>query len=127
MSEGGLNYMTIPGLDAGADLSSNQYYIVKLASTARQVIVGAAATDGVIGVLMNDPSAQGQPAEVACIGVVKVAAEASVSAGAWLASSTTGRAKTSTTGNDDIIGRAITASTSAGDLITAVIGGGFNY
>ena len=122
MSEGTRNYFTIPGLDAGANLSAAQYKLVKLASTARQVILAAAKTDTVIGVLMNDPSAQGQPAEVACIGVVKLVAEASVSAGVNLVSNSTGQAQGSSTTDDDSFGVAITASTDAGDLITAVIG-----
>ena len=120
------NFIAIPGLTAGADLSAKQYYVVKLASTAKQVIVGAAATDGVIGVVQNDP-ASGEEALVAALGVVKVATEASVTAGDWLAASTTGRAKTTTSANDDVIGRALETNSAAGDIIGVLIGGGFNF
>ena len=120
------NYISIPGLTAGADLSAKQYYVVKLASTAKQVIVGAAATDAVIGVVQNDPGS-GEEALVAALGVVQVATEASVTMGDWLAASTTGRAKTTTSANDDVIGRALETNSAAGDIIGALIGGGFNF
>ena len=119
-------YLTIPGLTAGATLAAKQYYVVKLASTAKQVIAAAAATDGAIGIVQNDP-ASGEEALVACLGAVKAAAETSVSAGDWVASSTTGRVKTTTNANDDVIGRALEASSAAGDIITVLLGTGFNY
>lgn len=105
---------------AGADLSSSQYKIVKLASTAGEVVVGAAATDNVIGVLLNDP-ADGEVAEIAVAGIVKVQAEASQSAGATVASSTTGRAKVTSTGNDGVLGTLLDASTSAGDIVRVLV------
>lgn len=118
MSSGG--YLTIPGLTAGATFAAKQYYVCKLASTARQVIPAAAATDSVVGIIQNDPAAN-EEALVACNGAVKAAAEASVTAGAWLAASTTGRVKVTTSGNDDIIAKALEASSSAGDIISVLL------
>jgi hypothetical protein len=120
MSLSSSNYITLPGLTASATLAAKQYYVVKMASTAKQVIVGAAATDAVIGVVQNDPAA-GEEALVAIAGACKAAAEASVSAGDFVASSTTGRVKTTTTGNDDYVGKAIEASSAAGDIITIIL------
>lgn len=117
------SYQTIPGLVASGTIT--QYSVVKAASTAGAVIVGAAATDKILGVLMNDP-ASGQEAEVACSGVVRVLAEASVAAGDHVACSTTGRAKTTTTANDHVLGVAAEASGAAGDYITVVVSLG-NY
>lgn len=105
---------------AGASQTANQYKFVKPASTAGEIIVGTSATSACLGVLMNDP-ADGEVAEVAVIGTVRVLAEASVSAGDLVACSTTGRAKTSTTSNNKIMGKALEASSSAGDLITIAL------
>lgn len=113
-------YFTIPGLVASGNLSSSQYKIVKWASTAGAVVVAAAATDNIAGVLMNDP-ADGEAAEVAFLGLVKVQCEASQNRGAWITSSTTGRAKTTSTGNDDVLGKLVKASSAAGDIVEAII------
>lgn len=117
-------YLTIPGFVATGDLSSSQYKLVKLASTAGAVKVCSAATDVSIGVLYNEP-ASGEAALVAHGGVVKMLSEASVTAGAYVAPSTTGRAKVTTTGNDDVVGIALTAG-DAGDIIS-VLWARFNY
>ncbi len=126
MAYGG-EYSTIPGLLASGDLSSGQYKIVKAASTAGRVVVGAAGSDAIMGVLQNDPT-DGQAAEVAFLGVAKVLAEASVAFGNFVTCSSTGRAKATTTANDDVIGRALnTAPSSAGDIIPVLLSGIFNY
>lgn len=116
---------TIPGLLAGANLTSSQYKIVKAASTAGEVIVGAAGSDKILGVLTNNP-ADGAVASVQFGGVAKVLAEASVSAGDHVACSATGRAKTTTTSNDHVLGVAVVASSSAGALIPVALSMG-NY
>jgi hypothetical protein len=117
--------MKLPGVTAGADLSAKQYYCVKMASTAKEVVVSSAATDASIGLIQNDP-VDGQEALVVVSGPARAAAETSVSAGDWVASSTTGRVKTTTTANDDVVGRAVEASSAAGDIITVIVGP-FNY
>ena len=113
-------YWTIPGLIASSTLASKQFYPVKLSSTAGTVTLCSAATDAVIGVLMNDPGT-GEAAEVAFCGLVQVAAEASQSAGTFVAASSTGRAKTTTSANDDAFGKLIDASSSAGDLVRVIL------
>jgi hypothetical protein len=107
------------GFTASATLAAKQYYLVKQASTAGEVIVGAAATDAILGVLQNDPAA-GEAAAIGWGGVLKVAAEASVSAGNYVTCSSTGRAKASTTDGNYFLGIAIDASSSAGDIIRVV-------
>jgi len=107
------------GLTASATLAAKQYYMVKLASTAGQVIVGAAATDAVIGVLQNDPAA-GEPVSIGWGGILKVAAEASVTAGTYVTCSTTGRAKGSTTDGNYFLGIALDGSSTAGNIIRVV-------
>lgn len=117
-------YLT--GVVAGADLSAAQYYVVKLGSTANSVIKAAAATDSVVGILQNDP-ASGEEAVVGVIGVFKAAGEASITKGDWVAASTTGRVKTTSTGNDDVVGKALEATTTAGDIIPVLVGGPSNF
>lgn len=114
-------YDSIPGLVATGDLSSSQYKIVKASSTAGAVKVAAtAATDAILGVLQNDPTA-GQAAEVAFNGICKVLAEASVTYGSSVTVSSTGRAKTTTTDGNRIVGIALAASASAGDIIPVLL------
>jgi len=113
-------YWTIPGVVASGSLASSQYKIVKFASTAGAVKVGSAATDNAIGVLMNDP-ADGENANVACLGIVRCLAEASVTQGDDVACSTTGRAKTTTTEGDNTLGKALESSAAAGDYITVLV------
>lgn len=109
-------YLDIPGFVAVASLASNQYYIVQLASTAGQVKLATSGTSKIVGVVQNDPIAGGV-ANIAYAGVFKVAAETSVSIGDFVTSSSTGRAKTTTTGGNTIIGKALDASGTAGDII----------
>lgn len=120
------DYMVVSGFLAGASLASSQYKIVKFASTAGEVVVASAATDNLLGVVMNDP-ADGEPAHVAAIGVAKVQCEASQTAGAWVTSSTTGRAKVTSSANDDVLGKLLEASTSAGDICAILLTGPSNF
>lgn len=106
----------IPGLTAVSSLASYQYYIVQLASTAGQVKLATSGTSKIVGVLANDPAAGGE-AKVDYGGLMKVAAEAGVTVGAWVTSSSTGRAKATTTGGNIILGQAVDASSTAGDII----------
>ena len=115
-------YETIPGLVATGDLSSSQYLVVKASSTAGAVKVAAtAATDAILGVLQNDP-ASGEAAEVAFSGICKVKAAASVTFGAPVTFNSTGQVKITTTDGDRIVGIALEASDTAGDIIRLVLG-----
>jgi len=117
----GGRYIDVPGLVATGALGNYQYYIVRHGSTAGTVKVCASSTGTMIGILQNDPG-DGEPALVACGGVCRALAEASVTAGSALTCSSTGRVKTTTTDMDRIIGQAVQASSSAGDLITVQLG-----
>src|SRR3990167_4759828 len=116
---------TIPGLLAGASLASSQYKFVKAASTANEVVVGTSATSAVLGVLQNDP-ADGEEASVLYAGVARVLSEASVTYGSFITCSTTGRAKTTTTVDNLVLGKALEAG-NAGDIIKVLIGFQFLY
>lgn len=100
-------------MPVAADYSAKQYYFMKVASG-----VATVAGDGeeAIGVLMDNPSAAADPGEIAIGGRVKVVASAAISVDAHLASTATGTAVTSTSG-DYILGFALSAATAAGDVI----------
>ena len=115
----------LPGFVASSTLATSQYKVVKLASTAGEVIVGAANTDIVLGSCYNDPAA-GEAVQIAIGPVIKVQAEASQSAGAYVCSSTTGRAKATTSANDDPFGILLEASSAAGDIVRVLVAR-FNY
>lgn len=112
----------IPGLSAGADLSTHQYKFVKL-SASKTVILCAAATDVPIGVLQNKPTS-GREAAVCAIGVTKVSSDAALTAGTVIGTSADGQADAKVAGTDTTeyaVGVVVLASGAAGDLATAVI------
>jgi hypothetical protein len=106
---------------ASADLSSSQYYFVKLASETT-VTVCAAVTDKPIGVLQNKPTS-GEQAIVRCFGISKVSADATLAAGDVIGTSADGQAQPITLGSETTVhvcGQAIGAG-AAGTLQTALI------
>ncbi len=109
-------YWSIPGLLAGADLSAKQYYAVKFASTAGEVVVSALGSNSHAGLLQNDP-ADGEAADVAVLGIALGSAEGSITVGDHVTSNSTGQLQTTTTANDHIIGVALEAATTQNDII----------
>ena len=108
-------------LTAAADLSSKQYYFVKLASEST-VNVCSAVTDVPIGVLQNAP-ASGESATVCVFGLSKVSADATLAAGDIIGTSADGQAQPVVQGTETIVynaGQAVTAG-AAGTLQTALI------
>ena len=101
--------------EAGADLSADQFKIVKL--SAGQVVLQSASNLLSTGVLQGNPSAQGQAADVAYAGQVKIIAGAAVSQDALVMSDTVGRAITGTGAGNLIIGQARHAAGAAGELL----------
>ena len=117
---------TIPGFTftrvAGADLSSSQYYYVKL-STTDTVIVCAAATDIPIGILQNAPTS-GQEATIMVTGISKVSADAALTIGQLIGTAGDGQADAKTVGTDTteyVVGNVLVATGAAGELATATV------
>jgi hypothetical protein len=117
---------TIPGFSftrvAGADLSSSQYYYVKL-STTDTVVVCAAATDVPIGILQNAP-ASGAEATIMVTGISKVNSNAALSIGNLIGTSGDGQADAKTAGSDTteyVVGVVLESSSGAGALATATV------
>lgn len=113
-------YWSIPGLLAGADLSAKQYYVVKFASTAGEVVASTAGSASHAGLLQNDP-ADGEVADVAVLGIALGYAEGAITVGDHVTSNSTGQVQTTTTANDHLIGTALEAATTAGDLIAIAL------
>lgn len=118
MAGAGGTYFTLPGLLANA--TCTQYKVVRACTTAGYVTSGTTrATDALLGVLQND-AANGEPAEVAFMGVCMALSEASVSFGDKLTCSATGRVKSRQANADEIIGIALEAG-DAGDKIMIML------
>ena len=115
-----------PGFDIGtftaaADLSSKQYYFVKLAS-ATTVNVCSGVTDKPIGILQNNPES-GEQAVVRALGVSKVVADATLAAGDVIGTSADGQTQPISLGSETpvhVCGQAIEAG-SAGETLSAFI------
>ena len=110
-----------PGLDlgyreAGADLSSSQFFAVKKTSAG---IVLAGAGEKVAGILQNDP-VSGDPANVRFIGGSKAVIGAAVVNGAFLASNANGKLVTATS-NDNVCAQALEAGGADGEVINVLV------
>lgn len=102
-------------------LIAKQYYIVKL-HTDGTIILGAAGTDNLIGVLQNKP-AVGAAALVRFGGTSKVIAGGTIAPGAWVTSNSSGQAVATTTDGDVVIGQYLgTANAASGDIIEVRLG-----
>ena len=125
-------YLTIPGLKANSTgLATSQYKIVKLASTAGQVVLNGTSlfAGNVVGVLMNAPAGN-EEAEVAVSGVVKlIVATSTIAVGDVIGCNTTSLGVDGgTTDNGSRLGKAIEASAAANDIISVLlIPGGWRY
>ena len=105
--------------EAAADLSSKQFYFVKL-TAANTINVCSGATDVPCGILQNKPSAAGRPAVVRMFGLSKVSADGAISAGALVGTSADGQADAKTAGTDTtnyVVGVALEAASGAGEII----------
>lgn len=106
--------------EAGADLSADQFRIMTLSSG--QVVRQTSSAGDSEGVLQNNPSAQGDAAEVAYAGQVKIVAGAAVAQDALVMSDTSGRAITATGSGVKLLGKARKAAGAAGELLEVDLG-----
>ncbi|UCC71365.1 MAG: DUF2190 family protein [Gemmatimonadota bacterium] len=105
--------------EAAADLSTKQFYFVKL-SAANTVDVCSGATDVPCGILQNKPSAAGRPAVVRMFGISKAVADAGLSVGALIGTAADGQADAKVAGTDTtqyVVGVALTACSNAGEIV----------
>ena len=83
--------LTVQSYDANADLSADQYKIVKVAADDA-VDTASGSTEDIIGVLQGTPES-GSSANVATAGITKVVAGEGVSAGDLVMSDADGKAE----------------------------------
>lgn len=104
-----------------SSLATKQYYIVKQ-HTDGTMILAAAGTDKIVGVLQNKPDV-GNAALVRIGGTTKVVAGGTISVGAWVTADSNGKAVATTTDKDVVLGKYLgAASASSGDVIEVQIG-----
>ena len=113
----GFNY----SLQASADLSAEQFTFMVADANGEAAQAGAGVD--AIGVLQNDPAAQGEAANLQAFGVSKVVAGAAVAAGAQVMSDATGRAITATATNN-VVGVALEAAANADEIIAVLVSPG---
>jgi hypothetical protein len=109
-------------LPAGADLSTKQYFFVKVNSTG-QAVLCAAATDKPIGVLQNSPISGGE-ASITVVGGTKVVTSAACDEGTVVGTDSDGKAAPYVAGVDTtkfIVGSVILASGADNELATVLV------
>ena len=107
------------------DLSTKQFYFVKMTANPREVIICNNKADKPVGVLQNKPAA-GETAEVMVIGRTKVSSDVALNEGDAIGPSGDGQAeaKTQTTGGDTaeyVAGTVTAASGAAAEMAEALI------
>ena len=115
--------VTVPGLTAAASLNHHQYGVVRFAAAttvniASEVLVSG-ALKGPLGVLQNKPYVN-EPAQVCVMGLSKVFAGGTITAGAPISYDSSGHVVDAVSG-DVVIGRGLEAATTAGEKVSAII------
>lgn len=114
-------------MKADADLSTKQFYLVKMTANPREVGVCALVTDKPVGVLLNKPDAAGKEASVLVIGQTKISSDAALNEGDAIGPSADGQAvaKTLTTGGGEsteyVVGTVVAASGAAAEMAEALV------
>lgn len=112
-------------LVTAADFSASQFFFCDVdgsgaGNVAGKAIIPAAAGNPALGVVQNKPSS-GQAAQIRVEGVTKVVAGAAFASGALVMTDINGRAVAVTAGLY-AIGKALSAATALGDLVTIKLG-----
>lgn len=100
---------------ASEALTAKQFYIMQMDANGACEI-GEGATDLLIGVLQNTP-ASGAAARVRFAGTSKVVASGVIAIGAYVTTDAAGKAVTTTTDGDLVVGQALEAAGADGDII----------
>lgn len=117
----------VPGLLAASSMASNQWKVVKFASTAGQFTLVNATTDLAIGILEDTPAA-GQPGLICAQGVTKaIAGVNDLAVSEVLGYNTTAQVADHTTDNRRSLGIALEASTAVGDIVKVLLTGRARY
>lgn len=107
---------------AAADLSTKQYYAMKIAGD-NQVNICSAATDAAFGILLNKP-VSGGAAEVVTVGktyAITDGSGTSIAAGDWLGPNSSGKLVKKATADYSVCARALQASSADGTIIEVFV------
>jgi hypothetical protein len=104
---------------ANGDLSSNQYYGVKINSSGNAVVISTQG-DKALGVLQNDPDTAGQAAAIMVYGVSKVVAGGTIVCNDPVTFNSSGAAVKADEETEAVIGRAM-ASASSGETFNVFL------
>ncbi len=100
---------------------AKQYYAVKQ-HTDGTLILAAAGTDKIVGILQNKP-AVGAAALVRFLGTTKAIAGGVITVGAWVTATSDGTLVATTSDHDVVIGKYLgSASSATGDVIEVQLG-----
>jgi hypothetical protein len=94
--------------ESAADLSAKEGYIGAIDANGN-VVLGAAATDDLIGIIVEGGRASGDACAIADSGTEHVKIGGTVNEGDFLTSDSAGRAVATTTANQKIVGMALSA------------------
>lgn len=115
--ENALGTVSIP---ANADLSTNQYSLVKLVNNSGEGQAAlSGAGEGAVGILQDKPDAQGVAGSVGFTGISKLKLAGTVTAGGPVASNASGLGVAAGTG-DIVVATAVESGVS-GDIIPVII------
>jgi len=122
--------LTIPGIHSTGDLSQKQYQAVYLTEDFGVAAITnsnvAAFAQAGIGILQDDPEADGEPASVAILGICRAKAGGNITQGAYLTLDDTGKVVAGALEADlasadrAIIGRAL-GDAASGDIFTIAV------
>jgi hypothetical protein len=121
------NNIELESCVAGADLSTTGQFLFCEIAAGKVVTVCNAATDLPYGVIYGEPTAAGQPVEVAVEGEVSVIADGTtpIAVGDWIGTAATGRAVKKSTAADIVRGIALEATSANGVSIQVKLIGPF--
>lgn len=110
---------------AAADYSAAQYYAVKLTSEGPPPTATKCATAGeqAHGILQDDPAAANRGCTVRVLGTSKAVAGAAITFMAQVTVDSSGRVVAADTNNDGVLGYALRAASTAGDVIEVLLTG----
>lgn len=107
-----------------AEAAIPAYRLVKLGTADGKVTTAVAATDLIVGPIMDVSPAIGERVDVVMVGIAYIEAGAAITRGSLVTSDSVGRCVTAAPAagaNNRCIGVAVEAATAAGDIITVQI------
>lgn len=110
---------------AEAELHAGRFVEADASDSEFAEYIGAAAPTGAFGVAVKPASAASKPAIVALRGRVAVEAAGAIKVGNFVSATTGGKAEAATVNTDYVLGVALEAAASAGDVILVDVFPGF--